>query len=373
MLPAYEDIAHFLLKEANLPENLEPGDPRIDDPVARQAMARAFSEGLGVARGYVFPLQHVASLAGGGWLSEMWEFRRGHLFLVPGDSPIGFRLPLASLPFLAPTIYPHTVPADPLEVREPLPDPDEMAQGYRREGGSGIIPAAERARRVAQDYIAGARQAGPFYVRTALAVEARDGKLCVFLPPLETLEAFLDLVSAIESVAANCRCRCIWKAIRRRSIRAWSDPRGGRSRRAGGELSPLRRLEGLRRGDRAVYEDARLARLGTEKFMIDGRHSGTGGGNHVVVGGITPADSPFLRRPDLLKSLILFWQRHPSLSYLFSGLFIGPTSQHPRIDEARHDSLYSWRSRCRNSRCPARIFRRRRGWWTGCCATSSWM
>lgn len=341
VLPAYEDIAHFLLKEANLPENLEPGDPRIDDPVARQAMARAFSEGLGVARGYVFPLQHVASAAGGGWLSELWEFRRGHLFLVPGDSPIGFRLPLASLPFLAPTIYPHTVPADPLEVVEPLPDPDDMAQGYRRDGVSGIIPAAERARRITQEYIASAPQAGPFYVRTALAVEARDGKLCIFLPPLETLEAFLELVSAIEAVAAELKMPVHLEGYpppfdpRLEVIKVAADP---------GVLEvnihPSADWKGCVEVTRAVYEDARLARLGTEKFMIDGRHSGTGGGNHVVVGGITPADSPFLRRPDLLKSLILFWQRHPSLSYLFSGLFVGPTSQHPRIDEARHDSLY---------------------------------
>jgi uncharacterized protein (DUF2126 family) len=89
-----------------------------------------------------------------------------------------------------------------------------------------------------------------------------------------------------------------------------------------------------------LYEDARASRLGTEKFMLDGKHTGTGGGNHVTIGAMKPEDSPLLRRPELLRSLITFWQHHPGLSYLFSGAFIGPTSQAPRVDEGRLENLY---------------------------------
>ncbi|OYX11630.1 MAG: IMP dehydrogenase [Rhizobiales bacterium 32-66-8] len=341
VLPAYEDISHFLLKEARLPENLEPGDKRLEDPEARLTLAKALTSGMTEPRGYVIPVQRLNSLAGSGWLSEVWSFRRGHLFLVPGDSAIGFRLPLDSLPYLAPMLYPHTVPADPLEPRGPLPDPDATAQGYVRDVATGHVPAAERARQILSEYLTKAPEPVSKSVRTAVCIEPRDGRLCVFMPPVEVLEDYLEFLAAVEAVARELKMPVHVEGYpppfdpRLSVLSAAADP---------GVLEvnvhPSPDWKGCVDVTRILYEEARQSRLGTEKFMTDGRHTGTGGGNHVVVGGATPADSPFLRRPDLLKSLILFWQRHPSLSYMFAGMFIGPTSQHPRIDEARHDSLY---------------------------------
>ncbi len=370
VLPAFEDPAERMLKDGALPHNIDPSDPKIDDPAERTRIMREFERHLSTPTGYVLPIQHWGAQASGGWISELWQLRRRRLFLVPGDSPVGLRLPLSSLPHVKPIDEPHLVPEDTFAERGALPDPAAMARAFAGNGHArpaavpsrGPTPVASRSAPV---------QSKPIPVRTALAVEPRDGTLCVFMPPIEKLEGYLELLAAVEATATELNLPLRIEGYlppadpRLNVIKVTPDPGVIEV-----NIHPSASWRGAVDVTRTVYEEARLCRLGADKFMIDGRHTGTGGGNHVVLGGQSAADSPFLRRPDLLKSLILYFQRHPSLTYLFSGLFIGPTSQAPRIDEARHDLLYELDIALSLIRRRAQAKRRGRGSWIGCCAIS---
>ncbi len=337
-IPAYEDAWHYLMEEQKLPVNVDPLQKDLNDPEQRTTLARLLDRGLGEVAGYVLPLKAVAPAGQSAsaqrtatWLSGPWPLKRNHFYLVPGDSPIGYRLPLSSLPWVAPEDTEIEYQRDPFEERGPLSvagqrtrgslEPDQLQLAIKKP-----LPVGESAKDV---------------FRTALCCEVREGRLHVFVPPQAYLEDYLDLIGAIEATAAELQTP-LWVEgypppydPRLQALKVTPDPGVIEV-----NIHPAKDWEELVANTHTLYEEARLSRLGTEKFMLDGRHTGTGGGNHVTLGGPTPADSPMLRRPDLLKSLIAYWLNHPALSYLFSGMFVGPTSQAPRVDEARHDSLY---------------------------------
>ncbi len=329
VIPAFEDVTRIIDEEQRWPENFDPLKADLKEPDERRRVAKLIERGLGQAAGYVLPLKSLPPPAdnrkfASRFRSSPWPLRREHLYLIPGDSPLGLRLPLASLPWVAAGDKEEDVGRDPFDAPEALPDAKPAL--LKVEAPATPPKAGYDPREI---------------VHTALCAEVRDGVLCIFLPPVPLLEDFVTLLTAIEASAADLKL-----PVRLEGYTPPSDPRLKEFRITPDpgvievNIHPASTWPQLVENTRTLYEEARLTRLGAEKFMLDGRHTGTGGGNHVTLGAASPADSPCLRRPDLLMSLITYWQHHPALSFLFSGLFIGPTSQAPRVDEARHESLY---------------------------------
>ncbi len=413
---AYEDTWYYLWRERRLPVNVDPFNSKLDDEMERARLRRVFEQKLDTPVGYVLPIKVAGydDMYGAAWTTGPWFLRDERMYLMPGDSPMGLRLPLDSLPWVSEADFPYMIEQDPSTLRGDLPTHEHMAVKYAHAAsaapgtaglslgaaaraaaaaaaartsmaasylaGTGPVPEAARklqaatgpasvatsaihAQSIGQSEPAGfarvpnAQESAHWVTRTGLCVEVRDprrasgpkaeavgeksGVLYVFMPPLERLEHYLDLLAAIEATAEELGVQIV--------LEGYPPPRDPRLKLLSVtpdpgvievNVHPVNNWKELVANTEFLYNAAFESRLSAEKFMTDGRHTGTGGGNHFVMGGATPSDSPFLRKPELLASLLLYWHNHPSLSYLFSGMFVGPTSQAPRVDEARNDQLY---------------------------------
>lgn len=365
--PGFEDVWYYLWRERRLPVNVDPHESRLDDEMERIRLRRVFGQKLDSVIGYVLPLQakDATNLEGPKWTTGPWFFRDERMYLVPGDSPMGYRLPLDSLPWVTDNDYPHLIEQDPFAPRSPLPSAANIKAQYpiqpnRAPSSEGLVQGKVKSKGdgLATSALPARHESAHWITRTALCVETRDpmrangpkaeaehggqsGVLYVFMPPLAKLEDYLDLLAAVEATAQDLNMKVVLEGYppprdpRLKVLQVTPDPGVIEV-----NIHPAHNWQEVVQHTEFLYQAAFESRLSAEKFMADGKHTGTGGGNHVVLGGATPSDSPFLRRPDLLASLLLYWHNHPALSYLFSGLFIGPTSQAPRVDEARNDQLY---------------------------------
>ena len=404
--PAHEDTWYYLWRERRLPVNVDPFDSKLDDEMERARLLRTFEQGLDATVGYLLPLKREWSVgtAGPAWITGPWFLRDERLYLIPGDSPMGYRLPLDALPWAKSGDLEPLLAQDPFGPNADLPSAGalRMQQALRGNAAAQPAPAATGTGPAEGQGVAGASTVGGMpgakrmgtehdpvtphprdplaspsrfesageLTRTALCVEVRDpqrangpkaevgaakaraeaggagsagksGVIYIFMPPLKHLEDYLELVAAIEATCVEQGVKVVLEGYppprdaRLKLLQVTPDPGVIEV-----NIHPAHNWAELVDHTEFLYEAAHQTRLSTEKFMLDGRHTGTGGGNHFVLGGATPADSPFLRRPDVLASLITYWHNHPALSYLFSGMFIGPTSQAPRFDEARGDQVY---------------------------------
>ena len=350
-IAAYEDVWYYLWRERRLPVNVDPFDSRLDDELERSRLRRIFDQGLAGVVGYALPLRRSENdarpaLHGARWQTGPWFFRDERMYLVPGDSSMGWRLPLDSLAWARAEDQIAEQTRDPFAPRPPLPAAAPLFAQYRAptSGTAASLAPSTKMTPAAQS----GRDAPPArfvsaagVTRMALCVEPRDGNLYVFLPPLAHLEDYLELLAAIEASLQELNMVAVLEGYppprdpRLQALQVTPDPGVIEV-----NIHPASSWNELVEQTQYLYEASRLSHLTADKFLIDGRHTGTGGGNHFVLGGPTTGDSPLLRRPDLLASLISYWHNHPCLSYLFSGLFLGPTSQAPRVDEARNDQLY---------------------------------
>ncbi len=387
VIPGYEDVFYYLWRERRLPVNVDPFDSRLEDELERERLRKIFDRGLKETVGYALPVRPNpdARPDQARWISGPWFLRDERMYLFPGDSPMGYRLPLDSIPWIAQGDQQSSFTQDPFAPRVSLPSlatlrmqaaqhlvgfgpggtaytgqsaPEAATGAAARETvslggpggrGPGGLLASKGLASVPMRPIASTEslrmperfESAGWLTRTALCVETRKGVLYVFMPPLPLLEDYLALVASVEETAVERGVKIVLEGYppprdaRLKILQVTPDPGVIEV-----NIHPASNWNELVDQTEFLYQAAFETRLSTEKFMVDGRHTGTGGGNHFVLGGATPPDSPFLRRPDLLASLLAYWHNHPSLSYLFSGLFIGPTSQAPRIDEARNDQVY---------------------------------
>ena len=330
--PGYEDGLYYLWKEGTLPENVDVLDSKLSDKRERDRIRRIFDQGLDKVVGYALPIAWDDRK--NTWVSSSWDFRRESMFLIPGDSPMGLRLPLEALLYEKTEKQHQVIEDDPFSEKDELRGKTLVSLGLGEEAPQAALLSQQSD---ADEH----HEDADFFVRTAICIEPRDGHLHIFLPPMANLQHWLDMLGAIESTAIASKQAIV--------LEGYPAPNDSRLKRFSVtpdpgvievNVHPTSSWHELVQNTQWLYQDARESRLGTEKFMLDGRHTGTGGGNHVTLGGASPSDSPMLRNPEVLASLVRYWQNHPSLSYLFSGMFIGPTSQAPRVDEGRDDSLY---------------------------------
>lgn len=316
--PTFEDPFYFIWEESKVPVDVDPLKLDLKSSLERQKLAQLLNNGLDEAVGFAVPVSWDSEKSN--WQSCKWLFRRKDLFLVPGNSPAGLRLPLESIQNFEDEKEEVKPERDPFDENELLIHPDNL-------------PSVDNS-------LSNFNNSEKIF-KTCLIVEAREGKLFVFFPPVQYLEHYLDLVAAVERTAKKLKLPIL--------IEGYDPPFDTRIQKFNitpdpgvieVNIHPASSWKELLHNYEVLYEKAKASRLISEKFDLDGKHTGTGGGNHVTLGGMKPSESPLLRRPDVLRSFITYWQHHPSLSYLFSTQFIGPTSQAPRVDEGRDDMLY---------------------------------